>query len=329
MVVYPRLVELYDDIQECCLLSVQTREAHCMALEGPSGAGKSWMIRNFIREYPRCEHPHHTEVPVFYAEIPLPATIKDTASKMLEALGDPGFEKGTLGGMTRRLVGLLGSCQVQLVVLDDIHHLIAADTDRVLETVAGWLKTLIKTTRIPFVVIGVEGRVTRVLKSSAELSRLFAVREKLEPFSWDASKPETLETLDSFVDRIEKLIGVEFSPELPREEWLARLHYATDGIVSWLMEMLLAAKLRSPRSAEGCSTVLTRDSLERAFRKRMSHVVEHKVNPFLEQHGPRWVPPPRAVLGHSPARSSGRATPEALLEAKDALGRRRRKRDVS
>lgn len=286
MIRYARLAQLYEDIAECCQLSQDTSEPHCMALEGRTGAGKTWWIRSYAAEFPRTEDEGGTQIPVFYAGLPSPATVKTSASRLLEALGDPAFEKGTLGGMTARLTRLIGACGVKLVILDDIHHLIAPDTDKVLEQVSHWLKTLIKDTGVPFLVIGIEGRVERVLRSNPELSRLFAVREKLEPFAWNVRDPNALEEFDHFVELAEGVVGGTLSPELERKEWLWRLHYASDGVVSYLIQLLRAALLRA-----GKERSMSRVLLEAAFAKRLAKIFPQKLNPFLEVYGPRFVPP--------------------------------------
>ena len=95
-----------------------------------------------------------------------------------------------MGSLNSRLIKLLKACQVELVILDDFHHLIDTETDRVLAKVSDWLKVLIKETGIPFLVVGMEGKVERILRANAQLSRLFAARETLLPFAW---QPEATE----------------------------------------------------------------------------------------------------------------------------------------
>jgi len=73
-------------------------------------------------------------------------------------------------------------CQVELVILDDFHHLIDKETNRILEQVSDWLKVLIKETGIPFLVVGIDGKVERILDANAQLSRLFAVRQTWNHF---------------------------------------------------------------------------------------------------------------------------------------------------
>jgi hypothetical protein len=142
-------------------------------------------------------------------------------------------------------------CQVELVILDDFHHLIDKATNRILEQVSDWLKVLIKETGIPFLVVGIEGKVERILEANAQLSRLFAVRQTLQPFRCDPSDETSIHEFGRFVQYAEQVIGMPLPVTLPRLELLYRLHYATEGVVGNLMNLLrYAAWLTRQRNQE-------------------------------------------------------------------------------
>ena len=147
---YPRFKALHTDIHECQELSRLTHEPQCMSLEGVTGAGKSTLVRDYVALFPRRNESDGTRIPIFYAETPSPVTVKGMAASMLAHLGDPAACHGALWAMNYRLIRLMLDCQVELVILDDFHHLIDKETNRVLEQVSDWLKVLIKETGIPF-----------------------------------------------------------------------------------------------------------------------------------------------------------------------------------
>ena len=187
---YPRFKALHSDIRECQEMSRLANEPQCMALEGVTGAGKSTLVQDYAALFPRIEQTDGTRIPIFYAETPSPVTVKGMAATLLARLGDPGASHGTLWAMNFRLIRLMIDCQVELVILDDFHHLIDKETNRILEQVSDWLKVLIKETGIPFLVVGIEGKVERILETNAQLSRLFAVRQTLQPFRFDLCFPQ-------------------------------------------------------------------------------------------------------------------------------------------
>jgi hypothetical protein len=228
------------------------------------------------------------------------------AARMLEALGDPAAHKGPLWSMNSRLIQYLRLCKVQLVILDDFHHLIDKETNRVLETVSDWLKVLIKETNVPFLVVGIEGRVEQILQANSQLSRLFAVREKLEPFQWNPADETTIKEFASFIKYVERGMGIALSDELPRAELLYRLHYATDGVVGNVMNLIrFAALLAQEQEVE----TLTLSILSQAFTKRLHKHLARKANPFATLGNQHFVAPadvPINALGSTNRRSRRR-----------------------
>lgn len=248
-----------------------------MSLEGVSGAGKSTLVKEYATAFPHQETEEGTRIPVFYLETPSPVTVKGMAAAMLEQLGDPAAHRGALWSMNSRLVRLIIACEVELVILDDFHHLIDVETNRILQTVSEWLKVLIKETGVPFLVVGIEGKVEQILKANPQLSRLFAAREVLQPFQWDTNDPYTLQEFAQFIQYVERAIDMPLTESISRPELLYRMYYATAGIVANIMNLM--------RYAQSC--VLERQSgiielidLACAYDKRLSKHLGSTINPF-------------------------------------------------
>ncbi|OGO16773.1 MAG: hypothetical protein A2Z14_05635 [Chloroflexi bacterium RBG_16_48_8] len=273
---YPRFTRLQGDIQLCCDLSKVAGEPQCMILEGCTGTGKSTLVKSFAANYPRYETASGTKIPVFYLETPSPVTVKGMAARLLEVLGDPGAHHGTLWSMNARLIHFLRACEVQLVILDDFHHLIDRETNRVLDKVSDWLKVLIKEANVPFLVVGLEGTVRRILDSNPQLSRLFAIRQTLQPFQWDEQQPEGMQEFAAFVAFAESRIGVHLTSEIERKELLHRLHTASNGVLGNVMNLLrYSVVLAQQRQTD----LLTLEILAAAYDLRLAEHVR-KVNPF-------------------------------------------------
>lgn len=285
---YPRFKELHRDIRECQEMSQLSDEPQCMALEGATGTGKTTLIRDYMSLFPRIEEENGTRVPIFYVETPSPVTVKGMAGTMLAQLGDPAAGRGTLWSMNFRLIRLMIDCQVELTVIDDFHHLIDKETNRILEQVSDWLKVLIKETGVMFLVVGISGKVERILESNAQLSRLFAMRETLEPFRCDPADEASVKEFARFVEYAEKSIQITLPETLPRWELLYRLHYATDGVVGNLMNLLRYAAL----IARNHKISIDLPVLAKAFDKRISKHLKGKTNPFHLSNGARLIVPP-------------------------------------
>jgi len=274
---YPRFKELHQEIRRCQSLSKIAGEPQCMSLEGITGAGKSTLVKDYAAAFPRRNTQDGTTIPVFYAEIPSPATVKGTAAALLEQLGDPLAGRGTLWSMNSRLINLIRACEVELVILDEFSNLIDTETNHILATVSDWLKMLIKQTDVPFLVIGLDGKVDRILQANPQLSRLFAFRETLYPFIWDAHNQDSIQVFALFVQYTEKAVRIPLSTQLPRTELLYRIYYARDGVVGNVMNLMRYAALVAQEKGR---TRIDLNDLAVSFGKRIGKHLRTKTNPF-------------------------------------------------
>lgn len=281
LVHYPRFKELHEDIRLCQEMSRMTHEPSCMVLEGVTGAGKTTLVRAYAGAFPRRHTLHKTIVPILYTATPAPLTVKAMASKMLEELGDPAAYRGTLWAKNQRLVHFIRECEIELVILDDFHHLIDSDSNRVNSLVSDWLKNLIKQTGVPYLVIGIENSVERILQANSQLSRLFAVREVLRPFAWEFDNEETIQQFATFIHYAEATLDLVLSDEIERIQLVARLYEATGGVVGNVMKLLQLAKLLAVRSGE---TAVGLTHLKLAFQKGLQIHMGLKNNPFTRRY---------------------------------------------
>ena len=313
---YPRFEELHESIQECVAMSRHAGEPHCMSLEGVTGAGKSTLIRAYLETFPRYETETGTKIPLFYVTTPSPVTVKGMAATMLAAMGDPGAHRGALWSINARLIHFLKMCGVKLVIMDDFQHLVDAKTNRVLREVSDWLKTVIKETNIPFLVTGIEGEIEPILASNSQLSRLFAARERLEPFAWNGHDPQAQENFARFVRYAEQGLGLTFSEEIPRAEWLYRLHFATNGVVGNVMNLLRQSAYRMQQTGE---TTLTLAILSHSFQKRLRKHVG-KSDPFtgrsFQAYRPAATDPPDSAGNRSRSRKKRQITAAEVLKTR-------------
>jgi energy-coupling factor transporter ATP-binding protein EcfA2 len=282
---YPRLSQLHDTIRRCQRLSRKSNEPQCISLEGRPGAGKTTLVKAYASAFPRRETEGGTEIPIFYVLTPSPVTVKGMAETMLEQLGDPLAHRGSQPSLNSRLIGLIIACKVALVILDDFHHLIDTKTNRILRTVSDWLKVLIKETQVPFLVVGIEGQVQQILRENEQLSRLFAEQETLSPFKWDVADESALKDFANFIMFAEKMIGIALPTELSRPELLHRMHYATEGVIANIMNLM--RYVQDSLQEEKRDQMMLAD-LSKAFERRLSKHLNNKINPFK---GDTFTPP--------------------------------------
>ena len=312
---YPRLKELHQAIQLCAVLSEAAGEPQCMALMGVTGAGKSTVARTYAQAFPRTETNHGARIPVVYLETPSPATIKSVAATALRQLGDPRAASGTLWSMDARLVHFLRECQVRLVIMDDFHHLFDEESQRALGTVSNWLKVLIKESNVPFLVVGLEDRIRLILGANPQLARLFALRETLEPLAWDPARVETLADFARFVQYAEQAVGLPLSEELPRAEWLHRLHTATEGVVGHILNLLRQARAVA-QAADPQTPHLTLAVVSRVFRQRLQDPLRPQADPFQPAPAPVSSSPAAPVRATERKRDAGSSSLTEVLNTR-------------
>lgn len=240
IIYHPRFQELHSRITDCLEATVQYGEPECLCLMGTTGVGKTTLVRSYVAAFPRHETERGTRSPVLYLETPHPITVKGMTSALLDALGDPLAFKGTQPEMNARLQNFLADCGVRLVILDDFHHLIDKQTNRILRDVSEWLKVLIKNTGIVYLVVGIEGEVERILNANKQLSRLF-VREYLLPFRWQPDEPASITDFARLISYVQTALEVKLTEAEPWPVLLFRIHLATGGVMSNIMNLFRQA----------------------------------------------------------------------------------------
>jgi Cdc6-like AAA superfamily ATPase len=273
-VAYPRFKEVLSAINDCHQFSNLKDEPECLFLKGETGAGKTTILRSYAQDYPRKETPDGSIVPVLSVTIPSPATVKSVVCKLLWELGDPAYEKGTISNQTIRLISLMKDCGVSLVFLDEFQHFIDRDSAKVLKTVSDWLKDLILDTKVPMVLIGLPEAET-VFKFNPQLSRRFANRHNLIPFSWSDDEGREFRT---FLHAVETQLPLQSNSNLAQLEMAMRFYYASDGVVAYVMKLIRYGTHLALKQGQ---EKLDFPVLARAFEKYVKADKLHKKNPFI------------------------------------------------
>ncbi|MEH2231161.1 MAG: TniB family NTP-binding protein [Nostoc sp.] len=273
-VIYPRIKEILSAIDYCHRFSNLKDEPDCLFLQGETGTGKTTIFRSYIQESPRYETATGTVVPILSVTIPSPATVKSVVTKLLWELGDPAYDKGTVGSQTIRLIGLMKDCGVELIFLDEFQHFIDRDSAKVLKTVSDWLKNLILDAKVPIILIGLPES-NAVFNFNSQLSRRFTNRYTLSPFEWKADSGKEFRT---FLHAVELQLPLSDESCLASEEMSLRFYYASDGVVAYVMKLIRYGTYLA--LSQGLEK-LDLNVLATAFDKYVKADKLHKHNPFL------------------------------------------------
>jgi Cdc6-like AAA superfamily ATPase len=273
---YPRLKELYAKIDFCRTFSRNAAEPECMLISGKQGAGKTTLTEWYAADFPISEFPERRIVPVLVISVPSPATVKGFASEVLDALGDPAADKGTVSSITLRLRKYLKDCEVELIILDEFQHFDDRQSKNVLKTISDWLKNLLNKTGIPIVLVGMPG-CESVLDANGneQLKRRFSAREQILPFGWTTA--EQVDEFRQLLKMIDDDLPLLKDSHLAESATAFLIHSATDGVINYVMKLLRkAAALAIELGTEQVDVTI----LAQAYEERLSKAFKNRTNPF-------------------------------------------------
>lgn len=292
-VMHPSFQRCFNTINECHEYSKISKEPLCALIRGEPGVGKTTLCEKYEQAHPRVELNEKTEISVLITRIPIPATSKNMVSALLIALGDPLADKGTTYNQTVRLFRLLKECEVEIIILDEFHHFIDRDSDKILHTVSDWLKQLINEARVPIVLVGLPHSIG-ILEANSQLKRRFAMRgDELTNFRWlektDKNELTTKKTNHAsflndntndfriFLKILDDALPLAEDSNLAGQVLAYRIWKATDGNVNRTMKLIrYAARLALKKGNE--KIILS--YLEEAFEKLFAG--DFTENPFIQ-----------------------------------------------
>jgi hypothetical protein len=277
---YPLWEKIYSKLERCHKRKAFAAEPQCMFLVGPTGAGKTTLAASYARKYPAIFTETVTLRPVVMATTPAVASVNNLIMVLLEALGDPGATKGTIGAKERRLVRFFKElCKVDLLILDELQHFFDRDNQKLLYNASNWLKTFVKETRVSSLFIGLQDDAEEVVNSNSQLARLFGDPYVLAPFEWDETRPEnTKEVYRDFLREIEKLLPLKEPSHLAQYDTALRCFVASGGIVSYQMKLVRAATTLALERRREC---LDLNLLSEAFKEELAPQRRGIPDPFI------------------------------------------------
>lgn len=247
-------------IDQCFKAVDGANEPICLAVIGESRTGKSR-----VQEYVQSQHPAiRTEdgliAPVFRVVTPPIPTIKGLAETMLEAMGDPKYDKGTERTKTRRLIKLLKKARTKMVVLDEFQHFYDQGSHKIWYVVANWLKTFIDQTKVALLVAGLPS-CRAVIDQNEQLRGRFMAPVMMPRFDWqnDASRAEFIAILSAFHEVLSQHFDM---PALDTEDMAFRMFCATGGLIGYLAKLLRQAVWNA---VDASSPIITLENLALAY----------------------------------------------------------------
>ena len=276
LVLHPRFRDAVNMLKRCHEESRRSAEPVCGALLGASGVGKTSVIDHYRRAFPLEETETATVQRVLKVTLQPNARPKGIASDILFALRDPAWSSGTVQTLTNRAVRLLEHCGVELIILDEFHHLFDAERSRVMTKAAQWLKVLIVNTKIAVVVSGMP-EASYVLNAE-HTERRFKDRLTLHCFNY-RSQPGRRE-FRGMLKKLDDSVPLLKPSDLAVPDVAGRVYLACRGISDYLMTLVRGAV---QEAIERGSEKIELEDFARVYEKRMTHqrILAEQDNPFV------------------------------------------------
>lgn len=244
---YPKMHEIINDISACHKNNIKDPE--CMTLFGHERVGKTYIVEelyyskfqpynvkdDIITKYSKqIMFAEITCCPVLYLKMPCPATIGGLVGKFLDALNYPlRNQRMKIYDQTSMLYTLLKYCRVELIILDEVQHLVDRDKKKLLIESSDWLKNLIDETKIPTVLVGTFE--AEKIFNNRQLNGRFLLRHELYPFDNSALKIAEFRKILQITD---DNLPLKYESNLSKSETWERLFLASNGHIPYLMKLI-------------------------------------------------------------------------------------------
>ena len=134
-IAYPKAVEILGHLN-ALLKHPRTTRMPSLAVYGDSGMGKSMLVEKFKDDYARNadDRPNGPKTKLLVVELAGRPNERRLYAQILAVSGAPQNPRATIVELGRTAVRLLGNLGVQVLVLDEIHNVLAASWRAIWET---------------------------------------------------------------------------------------------------------------------------------------------------------------------------------------------------
>jgi hypothetical protein len=201
-----------------------------LLLVGPTNNGKTMITEKFRRDHGNAQSPDPSVdiVPVLRIQTPNTADPRRFYNAILTALGAPERPSDALAKKEQQAVFLLRRTGVQVLVIDEIHNILAGTTTQ-LNQMLNLLKYLGNELQIPLVAVGVK-EALQVIHSDDQLANRF------EPFPlprWDYGVE-----LNNLLASFERTLPLRRRSSLTNPVFARRVLTMSEGILGEIVTLL-------------------------------------------------------------------------------------------
>jgi hypothetical protein len=266
---HPRLVEVHK--QMYTLIEHGRRnpdgEKQCMPLIADTGSGKTVIIKSFVEKLNTAQERAQGHIPALHVTLKARVTQKGFVQDILFKIGalnnvETAPDKGNENILLERARELMKSTHVRILIVDEFHHLVHSDNEKVAYNVGETMKWMLITGVCPIVMSGTE-EARKPFRANPQLVRRSIPPVPLAPLdpARKADRDLFLKFLTQYLIAMDKLDVCKNARALVYGDIPSCLMAASGGILGLACKILIeAVRLMT---VEGRSE-LARDDLVRA-----------------------------------------------------------------
>jgi hypothetical protein len=249
-IAYPKALEILGHLN-ALLKHPRTTRMPSLAIYGDSGMGKSMLVEKFRDDYALStgERPYGAKAKLLVIELAGRPNERRLFAQILAILGAPQNPRATIAELERTTVRLLDDLGVQVLVLDEIHNVLAASW-REQRVVFNTLRYLSNELKLSLVCFGImEAR--QAINSDVQLARRF---DSITLPRWMADKD-----FEQLVLAIIRNLPLK-EPSVLTVKGLRRILQVSDGVSARIFRMLNEVAIEAIESG---AERITDEALER------------------------------------------------------------------
>jgi hypothetical protein len=244
-----------------------------VALVGDTGSGKTTAIDLVERACPPAAESRQLRIARFTT--PVNCTRKALVSNMLAALGDADPSRGTQENMMGRLKTLVAGRGVEMIIADEVQHLVSRTNNLVNYDMADLLKVLMDELRVPFVLVGL-AQLDTVIEVNGQLHRRMYARLDALPF--DLSSTSGFQQAAEFAAHYDHVLPFPEYCGLAERHLLTALLHVSKGYVGKFCPLI---KLAATHAVYEQARRIEIEHLSRAWEQLERGRSHRQSNPFV------------------------------------------------
>jgi hypothetical protein len=248
-------------------------EPKSLMLIGDTGMGKTTLLKAYLEKNPSKLVDNCRVSPVVYVSIPVKTTIRGAATEILRVMEVPRYNKGNLDDRTHLVKSQLVAQKVEVILVDEMQHVVEASGAKSLPKVGDFFKDLSKKAKVPFVLTGMPAT-KEVVSQNDQLKRMCRLKN-IGPFT--AASGDEFLSFRRFLVKVDAQLPFSEQARLGDPDTARLIFAATQGKICHVMSLIREAAMLA---IENGAHVVRMDHLSHAFDSQLDSVVPIDNNPF-------------------------------------------------